>query len=264
MEPTVIIRHRAGLVVRLIDTSTGREIEQRDISFARNGKPLCPMYRSDGKLVFLDFPQEDCTLEVRARSFYPKEVALKNELLTSQMPLAEIHLVPDQDYAARWPCGTVAGIWPDIEEIDAVRMADAACLAQTYDERRRILNLFNPHHLALDRTYYAVVNPDDCRYEPIEIVERCSDQKFRLSEPLQHPFGNYFPVARRILGAVLPQGHYALRVPEDASDRRWLVRWRSGGRDFYQLVDFALPDSVTLRSPPEGRAESGTEPCKGG
>lgn len=264
MEPTVIIRHRAGLVVRLIDTSTGREVGQADICFTRNGKTVFPMHRPDGKLVFLDFPQEGCSFAVKAGRFYPKTVELTPELLASPMPLAEIHLVPDRDYAARWPCGTVEGVWPGIEEIDAVRMTDAACLAQTYDERRGILNLFNPHHLALDRTYYAVVNPDDCRYEPIEVVERCSDQKFRLAAPLKQPFGNYFPVARRILGAVLPQDRYALRVPEDASDRRWLVRWRSDGKDFYQLVDFALPDSVTLRSPPAGQAQDGAERCKGG
>ena len=194
----------------------------------------------------------------------PQQISLTEDQLAAQPPLVEVHLVPDEAYAARWPCGTVEGSWPGIEQIDAVRLSDTACLAQVYDERRHVLSLFNPHHLVLDRTYYAVVNPDVCRYEPIEIKEQCSEHKFRLSAPLQQPFGNYFPVARRVQGAVLPQDRYVLRVPEDASDRRWLVRWRSGGRDFYQTVDFALPDSVMLRSPPEERAETDTERCKGG
>ena len=264
MEPAVIIRHRAGLIVRLIDTATGQEIRQSDIRFARNGENLFPMQRPDGRLVFLDFPPDACMCEVRAGGYLPKQIELTAEQLAAQPPVAEIHLVPDRDYAARWPCGTVEGVCPGIEQIDAVRMNDNACLAQSFDEKRRILNLFNPHHLTLDRTYYAVVDPDACRYEPIEIIEQCSEQKFRLAAPLQHPFGNYFPVARRIHGAVLPQDRYELRVPEDASDRRWLVRWRSGGRDHYQMVDFAQPETVTLRSPPEERAETDTEQCKGG
>lgn len=264
MEPAVIIRHRAGLIVRLIDTATGREVTQRDVRFARDGKTVFPMQRSDGMLVFLDFPSEACQLTVHAARFLPQQISLTDEQLAAKPPLAEIHLVPDEAYAARWPCDTVAGSWPGIEQIDAVRMADADCLVRDYDERRKILTLFNPHHLALDRTYYAVVNPDVCRYEPTEIVEQCSDEKFRLAAPLQQPFGNRSPVARRVHGAVLPRDQYVLRVPQDASDRRWLVRWRSGGRDFYQTVDFALPDSVTLRSPPEERAETDTQRCKGG
>lgn len=264
MEPAVIIRHRAGLIVRLIDTATGREIVQRDVCFVRNGENVFPMQRPDGKLVFLDFPTDACSFTVDAKRFLPQQISLTEDQLAAQPPLVEVHLVPDEAYAARWPCGTVEGSWPGIEQIDAVRLSDTACLAQGYDERRHVLSLFNPHHLVLDRTYYAVVNPDVCRYEPIEIKEQCSEHKFRLAAPLQQPFGNYFPVARRVQGAVLPQDRYVLRVPEDASDRRWLVRWRSGGRDFYQTVDFALPDSVMLRSPPEERAETDTERCKGG
>lgn len=264
MEPAVVIRHRAGLIVRLIDTATGREIVQRDVRFVRDGETVFPMQRPDGTLVFLDFPPDACSFTVCAGRFLPRQVSLTEQQLATRPPLVEIHLVPDAAYAARWPCGTVEGRWPGIEQIDAVRLSDADCLAQSFDERRQILTLFNPHHLALDRTYYAVVNPDVCRYEPIEIMEQCSEQKFRLTAPLQQPFGNSFPVARRVLGAVLPQERYVLRVPEDSSDRRWLVRWRSGGRDFYQMVDFALPDSVTLRSPPEERAEPDTERCKGG
>lgn len=264
MEPAVIIRHRAGLIVRLINTATGQEIRQSDIRFARNGQPLFPMPRPDGKLVFLNFPPDACTFAVNAGRFVPRQVELTAELLAGQPPILEIHLVPDKTYAARWPCGTIEGVCPGIEQIDAVRMTDNACLAQTYDERRRILTLFNPHHLTLDRTYYAVVDPDACRYEPIEIIEQCSEQKFRVAAPLQNPFGNYFPVARRIQGAVLPQDRYELRVPEDASDRRWLVRWRIGGKDCYQMVDFAQPETVTLRSPPAERAENDTEQREGG
>lgn len=264
MEPAVIIRHRAGLVVRLVNTATGQEIRQSGIRFTRNGETVFPMQRPDGKLVFLNFPSDACTFGVHAAQFVPQQVELTAELLAGQLPLKEIHLVPDRTYAARWPCDTVEGVWPGIEQIDAVRMTDNACLMQAYDERRRILTLFNPHHLSLDRTYYAVVDPDACRYEPIEIIEQCSDQKFRVAAPLQRPFGNYFPVARRIQGAVLPQDRYELRVPDDSSNRRWLVRWRSGGQDYYQMVDFAQPETVTLRSPPAERAETDTEQREGG
>ena len=258
MEQPIIIRHRAGLVIRLIDAATGREIVQAGTRFARDGAPVLPMQRTDGKLVFTDFPEQPCMLTVQASRFLPRTVPVTAAQLAERPPVVEIHLVPDEAYAARWPCGTIEGVQPGIEQIDAARLSDAPCLAQSYDERRKILSLFNPHHLMLDRTYYALVDPDECRYEPIEILERCSEQKFRLAGPLEHPPGSNFPVTRRIQGAVLEAGRYVLRVPEDASDRRWLVRWRCGGRDHFQTVDFALPDTVKLRSPPEERTENDT------
>lgn len=259
MESAAVIRHRAGLVIRLIDTMTGREVVQGSFRFARDGKTVFPMYRTDGKLAFLNFPAEACMLSVESARYLPQELYLPQERLAAKLPLVEIHLVPNQTYTEWRPCGTIEGDWPGIEQIDAVRLTDTACLAQSYDEKRKILTLFNPHHLLLDCTYYAVVNPDLCRYEPIEIVEPCSEQKFRLAAPLQQSFGNYFPVARRTLGAITRPDHYVLRVPEDASDRRWLVRWRSGGTDHYQTVDFALPDTVKLRSPPAGKADHNSE-----
>lgn len=259
MEPSVVIRHRAGLVVRLIDTLTGRDAVQNDFRFARNGENVFPMGRADGKLVFLNFPPEACMLSVKSAWFLPQEIELTEDILQARMPLIELHLVPSRTYAERWSCATIEGDWPGIEQIDAVRLSDVACLAQSYDEKRKILNLFNPHHLLLDRTYYAVVNPDVCRYEPIEIVESCSEQKFRLASPLEQPVGNYYPVARRTLGAIPRPDHYILRVSEDSSDRRWLVRWRSGGTDYYQTIDFALPDTVKLRSPPEGQTDQHPE-----
>lgn len=42
MEPAVIIRHRAGLVVRLVNTATGQEIRQSGIRFTRNGETVFP------------------------------------------------------------------------------------------------------------------------------------------------------------------------------------------------------------------------------
>lgn len=258
MEQPVVIRHRAGLIVRLIDTATGQEIVQAGGTFVRDGGRVHPMQRPDGMLVFSDFPAQDCTFTVQTTRFLPKTVQLSAEQLAQRPPLVELHLIPDETYAARYPCCTLSGVLDGIEQLDAVRMGDKTCLARAFDERRQIFHLFNPHHLVLDRTYYAVVDPDACRYEPIEITEQLSGEKFRLAAPLQRPFGNHFPVARRVLGAVRRSGEYVFRVPEDSTRTRWLVRWRREGEEFFQTVDFALPDTMTLVSPPTA-AEAGED-----
>ena len=84
MEQPIIIRHRAGLVVRLIDTATGREIRQAGIRFERNGETLVPAQRADGKQVFLNFPAEECALAVKADGFIRQEVQVTAEQLAGR------------------------------------------------------------------------------------------------------------------------------------------------------------------------------------
>jgi len=250
MERIEIIRHQAGLILRLLDTATGQEIQQAEWVFLRNGKPVRPMSRSDGKLIFLAFPPEACELTVRVAHYLPQTVSLTEAQLTQRPPLVELHCIPDASYAARWPCHTLEGEYPAITELDAVRCSDTACLIRSFEERKRMVTVFNPHHLMLERTFYAIVNPDAGHYEPIQIEQQVDDQRFRLAEPLQQPFHNHFPVARRVLGAVSQPNRYVLRVPADSSSPRWIVRWRSSGVDRFQLVDFLLPETTRLRSPP--------------
>ncbi len=254
MEPTVVIRHRAGLVLRILDTATGQEIIEAGAKFFRNGEEVRPMLRPDGRTVFLDFPMEDCELTAQIAHYLPATAKLAVKQLEQRPPLVQLQLVPDGSYP--WRYHTFSGEYPGIEQIDAVRLSDNACLIREFDERRHIMTLFNPHHLALDRIYYAVVNPDVCTYEPVEITEQCSDIKFRIGRKLQGKIRSHFPVARRVLGIARQNGEYVLRVPADSSTPLWLVRWRCGDMDRFHTVDFSLPETAGL--PPDAAAENST------
>ncbi len=254
MEPTVIIRHRAGLVLRVLDTATGQVIFEAGAKFSRNGEEIHPMLRPDGRLVFLDVPLEECELTVKIAHYLPATLTLAVKQLEQRPPLVQLQLVPDGSFPSRYH--TFSGKYPGIEEIDAVRLSDNACLIREFDERRQIMTLFNPHHLELDRSYYAVVNPDVCTYEPVGITEQSSDIKFRIDRKLQNQIRSHFPVARRVLGAAYPDGQYLIRVPADSSVPKWLVRWRCGGMDRFHTVDFSLPETAGL--PPDAAAETST------
>ncbi len=254
MEPTVIIRHRAGLILRVLDTATGQEIYEAGTKFLRNGEEIRPMLRPDGRLVFLNFPLEECELTVKIVHYLPATVTLTVKQLEQRPPLVQVQLVPDGSFPSRYH--TLSGKYPGIEQIDAVRLSDNACLIREFDERRRIMTLFNPHHLALDRIYYAVVNLDVCTYEPVEITEQGSDIKFRIDRKLRGQIRSHFPVARRVSGAVLQNGEYLLRVPANSSVPQWLVRWRCGDLDRFHTVDFSLPETAGL--PLDADAENST------
>ena len=126
---------------------------------------------------------------------------------------------------------------PGITAVDTVRAGESPCLIREWDARKKLLTIFNPHKLNLDRTYYALVDPDKEVYEVFRIVKRISDQVFKLDRPLEMEFKNYFPICPVILGSVGPGDNYSLRVQNDSSHSRWIVRKVCGETASFETLD---------------------------
>ena len=54
-----VIRFRLDLLVRLIDTTTGGSVEERNVRFFRDGKVVRPATRGGGNYVFLNCGRMD-------------------------------------------------------------------------------------------------------------------------------------------------------------------------------------------------------------
>jgi hypothetical protein len=166
-----VIRPSLDLVLRLIDTTTGRALAGGRIDLLRDGGRLHFERREDSRL-FIDNGREDFDLLVRARGFEERRVRVAYGELDEKMPALELHLIPDGRTESGGPVLTLAGEYPGISSIDAVRAGDAPALMREYDERRRLMKIFNPHHLEMNSVFYGVVDPDGGSYEAIEIEKR--------------------------------------------------------------------------------------------
>ena len=137
-------------------------------------------------------------------------------------------------------------------------------MIRSFNPRRGLLTLFNPHHLNMDRVFYALVDPDREVYEALKIEARISDTQFLLADKLNMEFGSHFPVSRRVFGMVQEDGTYLMRLALHGDDPRWVVRCRAGEREWFQTVDTKSLPEPPLKLPNEEQAAPRADPAEKG
>ncbi|MDE6640503.1 MAG: hypothetical protein K2K63_08265 [Acetatifactor sp.] len=233
-----VICFQLDLLIRLIDTTTGAELEERNVSFFRDGKPVRPIPRGSGNYVFLNCGREDGNLEIRARGYEPCQVSVEYEMLDRQLPVKEVFLIPSENMSGIQPIITFSGQLKGLESVQAVNLGSTCCCISEFDERKRIMKLFKTHRSGMDDIYYGLIHPDKQTYEPFEVVKEVSESSIKISQPLQEPFSVNSPIARIIFGMTTPKGNYLIRVRDDATRLLYLVRYVVKGSVKFKTVDF--------------------------
>jgi len=246
MADHTIIRHRLDLLLRLIDTTTGSVVASDGVELLLNGKRTRPITKESGTYLFLNIGRENFELTIRAFGYEEKKILVDYGALDKALPSVELHLLPGPFYAASQPCYTLQGTLPGITALEAVKSVEIPCFFREFDERKRILTIFNPHHLELNRVFYAIVNPDNATYEPFEISSRISNETYKISKSLRQEFGANFPVCRIVFGMTYPDERYLLRVRNHSSDARWLIRYTTNATEVFQSIDFNKPETLKL------------------
>lgn len=241
-----VIRHRLDLLLRLTDTTSGGVLDTAGVEFFRDRQPFRPLRKEDGNYLFLGIGRENFDLWIRAPGFEEARLRVDFSRLEEKLPRLELHLIPNRHYRGAGPCFTMEGTLPGLVTLDAVRVGDSPCQIKEFDERRRLMTLFNPHRLELSKLYYAVVDPDGQRYEPFVVEAILEGDTLRIDRALTRPFATHFPVARRVFGGVNPDGGYLLRVRDDAREAAWMVRYMVGEEEYFQVVDFRQPGKPLL------------------
>lgn len=238
MEKTLVFTHRLNLALRLVDTTSGRNVSGRNSAVFIDGKQVPFGEKEDQILIFQQLEKRAFQLTVEALHYETARADVDLDALDSRLPILELHLIPTRNHVGGMELLSVEGVLPGISELSAVRVGENSCLIREFDPRRKTAKVFNPHHLAMDRVYYALVDPDRGVCEPFRILRMVDDQTLKLDRVLEMPFRNYFPVTPRVLGKTEPDGSYCLRVRDDATQARWIIRWVENGEVRFRTVDF--------------------------
>lgn len=236
---SVTFTHRADLALRLLDTTSGRPVEGGGVRLLRGTEVLKALPKPGGFWVFMGLGRQNFQLGIEAEGYEP--LLLPLAFAEGGGPLVQdAQLLPLPEAAGADTLHTLSGQGADILAVDAVPLGDNACLAREYDTRRGLLRIFNPHHLELDKVFYAIVDPDNCCYEALEIQERVTDEAYRVSPRPQKEIAAHFSLCRRVLGRVEAGGAWRLRLRRSAGPR-WLVRTLAKGGERFETVDLTSP-----------------------
>lgn len=239
-----VINHRLDLALRIIDTSTGRPVAGNELKLTRDDKPLYPMEKERGILIFPGLGRNDFILSVSSRHYEHMIIPIIYSELDEKLPIIDLHLIPSSTNTSPVPCLTLEGCMPGISELTAVKLGDSSCLIRELEPRKKLVSVFNPHKLELDRTYYALVDPDKLCYERFRIENRVSDSSIKIDHVFESEFNIYSPICPVVFGKTAEDGSYCLRVRDDAKSVKWLIGYKVGQEQHFVSLD--LRDSRSL------------------
>ncbi len=241
-----IIKCRLDLLVRLIDTTNGIEVEERNVRFFKDGHAVHPVPRGSGNHVFINSGRENFQLEVFAQGYEPSKIDIDYETLDSQMPLTEVFLIPSENTTKGQPVITLKGSLPGLQTIEAVNISSRYCAVGGFDERKRIMQLLKSNKASLDDRYYGLIHMRDKTFEPFIVEKVIANDSVKLSQPLKEQFSVNSPIARIIFGRVTPEGDYCIRVRDDSERLEYIIRYVTKDNEKFAVVDFHQLEGVSL------------------
>lgn len=246
MEKTEI-RYKLDLLIRLVDTTTGAIVTERDVQFQRDGKDVRPVQRGNGNYVFLNTGRDDCTLDVRVFDYETAQVTIRYEELDAFLPMKDVFLIPSENTAKGEQVLSLAGHLSGIEAIEAVRLGRSYCTVKNFDARKRIMNLFKANGPSMEEISYGLIHADNMTFEAFTVEKVISPVSLKLKKPLQEEFRENAPISRIVYGQWNAEGDYLLRVRDDATNLKYLVRYVILGTPMFQIVDFHNPEERKLK-----------------
>lgn len=230
------IHHKLDLALRLINTVTGRVVEDRSVQFITGQTGIKAIPKQGGMYLFLNVGSEDFEADIHVYGYESQKVQIRLSELQGNMPIREVYLLPIES-PIREDVLTLRGKLSGIEEIEAVSLSDTNCCIKEFDAGKRIMSVLNQRNVRFHHTHYGLVNRERTEYEHFEVEKEISPQEIKCKKRLEKEFYINQPIARVIFGQINNREEYLLRVAND-ENTKYLVRYVVEKRTFYQTVDF--------------------------
>ena len=240
MEAFAVIKAKLDLLVRLVDTTTGATVDERNVLFMRDESQVRPDDRGNGTYVFINTGREDFLMRIKVSGYEEYVTRVRYEELDPNIPECIAFLIPSEKAKRGEGFFSLSGNLPFLEALEAVNLSRIACTANEYNKKKLLLNVFSSAGawVTLENRNYGLLQPDKQSYEKIEVLGNEGPQYIRLKSPLEKEFTSNLPIMRIIFGNVNENGDYLLRVRDDGGDQTYLIRFVVNGEVKFQVVDF--------------------------
>lgn len=241
------IHYRLDLLVRVMDATTGRPVEDSSIRFYKDDKLVSVFGRGEGCYIFLNSGRENHLMRIEVYGFETRTMAVDYEKLEPQLPSVDVFLIPSERLRRGAELRILRGRLSGLETVEALHPGRFATSIREFDAKKRIMTVFSPNRrVDLTRQYYGLLHADRSTFEVLDIKEEISDNKVRLRTPIQEEFSPNAPLCNMVFGQVEDDGSYMLAVRDDGKDLTYLVKYIVNGEKKFKKIDFHNLEGVEL------------------
>ena len=239
---TAVIKASLSLALRLIDTTTGKEVDANPVSFIIDGNRVLPIKKGDGVYVFVNMGREDFDLTIKAAEYDDMTINVIYERLDPRLPMMDVFLMPSERNFRGGQVLEVSGTLSGLEFIEAINLNRPLALFQSFLSKKEVhrMNLLPVRSgggCMLDQISYALLSEDEKRYDVFTVKEQDAPLRIVLQSQVESEHKLNDKICRIVYGRSSPDGKFSLKVREDASSLPYLIHFGVKGEEYFKEAD---------------------------
>ena len=242
---TEVITARLTLAVRLVDTTTGRDVSDASTSFFIDGKLVHPMRKGESTYVFVNMGRDDFLMRIVVNGYLEENINVQYETLDPRLPLLDVFLMPSEKNHIGGQVIQINGTLSRLEFIQAINLDKPIAAFQSITTKKEVtkmslLPITSGGGVALDSMDYSIITKDQQRYEVFTVKEQDSGTTVLLRDKLRFDHELNDRIFRIIYGRAGPKGAFLLKVRDDAKVLNYLLYFKAGKFEYLRPIDFHL------------------------
>lgn len=232
--------YRLDLVVRLVDTTAGGPVTQRQVRFLLNDREVSFFPKGAGIYVLINAGRKEGSLSVAVKGYLKTAVDIRYEEGKGRYPEVYVELIPERPRYGICNFTDISGNLPGISSIAAVCLTKPFATALSYHAGKRQIKLLQAKEL--EEKAYALIHAQEETFEEFRVLPGKNKLLLRLEDPLETELRPEEEISRIVRGLTDEAGNYLLRLRGDGRGMQYLVRYVVKDRLRFEKVAADIAD----------------------
>ena len=242
---STVIKASLYVALRLIDTTTGKELDETNARFYKDDVVLRPMYKGGGTWIFVNLGKEDFLMRAKVNGYDETDIDIRYDTLDPRLPMVDVFLMPSEKNRSGGFVLEIYGTLPELKSIEAVYLKRPICgYSNVIEKRDKIIMNLIPRaaggRINLESMRYALLNETKERYEVFEVLNNETQTSVTIKAPFLTEHKVNETVYRIIYGRAGPDGKFSLKVRDDSDSLPYLIHFFVGESEYFRPIDIRL------------------------
>ncbi len=242
---TTVIKASLSVALRLIDTTTGKELDEANARFFKDKVLLRPMYKGSGTWVFVNLGREDFLMHAKVYGYDETDIDIRYDTLDPRLPMIDVFLMPSEKNRSGGYVLEIYGTLPELKKIEAINLRRPICgYSGVLEKRGKVtMNLIARSaggRIYLENMKYALLSETRERYEVFEVLGNETQTSVTIKSMFSSQHKVNETVYRIIYGRAGPDGQFLLKVRDDSDSLPHLLHFFAGENEYFRPIDIHL------------------------